>query len=137
MQIGEIIRTLFGAFIFVVGYMWIILKKLKDIKNFQMSSDDETIEGEIVDNKPFLFTGDVHPVALCLMNGIELKYEYRYFYSESQFPIGKKVELKISRASGLPYVRKDLIKDIILHLFFMIFFIIGICGGLYVLIYLR
>lgn len=126
-----------GALIFTVLLFYIVLKKIKYISELQMSSDDEMIKGKVVGQNTFLLTGDIHPVVLCNIDGSEVTYTYRYFYSEKKYPIGTGVELRMSKASRLPYDKKDLVKDMILTAFSLFFFSSALVVGLYVILFVR
>lgn len=131
------IQTVFCSLIFTFVYIYIVLKKIKDIKEIQMKSDDEIIKGKVIGRKPFLLTGDIQPVILCNINGSKVTYTYRYFYSEKKYPIGMEVELRMSNISGLLYDKKDLMKDLVLHLFFLLICSLGLGAGLYVIMLMR
>ena len=131
------IQIVFGSLIFTFVFIYALLKKIKDIKRIQMRRDDEIIKGKVIGREPYLLTGDISPVVLCNINGSKVTYTYRYIYSEKKYPIGTEVELKVSNISGLPYDKKDLTKDILLHLFFLLICILGTGAGLYVIIFMR
>ena len=123
--------------IFSLGFFYGIMKKIKDLTQIRMGKNDETIVGKVVGKKVYLPTGDIHPVVLCNVKGVEVSYVYRYIYNENKYPMGKEVLLKISSVSGLPYDKKDMIKDIMFHVFFLFFFCMCWIAGLYVLMFLR
>ena len=125
------------SFIFSLGFFYGIMKKIKDLTQIRMGKNDETIVGKVVGKRVYLPTGDIHPVVLCNVKGVEVSYVYRYIYNENKYPMGKEVLLKISSVSGLPYDKKDMIKDIMFHVFFLFFFCMGLVAGLYVLMFLR
>ena len=102
-----------------------------------MRPDDEVIKGKVIGRKPFLLTGDIRPFVLCNIDGLKVTYAYRYVYSEKKYPIGAEVKLKVSKLSGLPYDKKDLMKDILLHLFFLLICGLGTGAGLYVIIFMH
>lgn len=119
----------FGSFCFSLGFVYIVWKKLNEIRKICIGSEDESVKGIVVGKKTFLYTGDVHPIVSCKIKGSEILYQYRFYYNLSQFPLGKEVDLKVSRISGIPYDKKDLIKDILLHVFFLIICILGTVAG--------
>lgn len=125
------------SFIFSLGFFYGIMKKIKDLTQIRMGKNDETIVGKVVGKRVYLPTGDIHPVVLCNVKGVEVSYVYRYIYNENKYPMGKEVLLKISSVSGLPYDKKDMIKDIMFHVFFLFFFCMCWIAGLYVLMFLR
>lgn len=125
------------SFIFSLGFFYGIIKKIKDLTQIRMGKNDETIVGKVVGKRVYLPTGDIHPVVLCNVKGVEVSYVYRYIYNENKYPMGKEVLLKISSVSGLPYDKKDMIKDIMFHVFFLFFFCMCWIAGLYVLMFLR
>ena len=102
-----------------------------------MSSDDEMIKGKVIGKKLFLLTGDIHPIVQCNINGLEVTYTYRYFYSEKKYPIGTEAALMVSKISGLPYDKKDLVKDMIFSVFCLVFFSSILIVGLYVILFVR
>lgn len=136
-MIEKNIQIVFGSLIFTFVYIYIILKKIKDIKTIQMRPDDEIIKGKVIGRKPFLLTGDIRPLVLCNINGSKVMYTYRHIYNEKKYPVGTEVELKVSNISGLPYDKKDMMKDILLHLFFLLICSLGTGVGLYVIIFMR
>ena len=125
------------SFIFSLGFFYGIMKKIKDLTQIRMGKNDETIVGKVVGKRVYLPTGDIHPVVLCNVKGVEVSYVYRYIYNANKYPMGKEVLLKISSVSGLPYDKKDMIKDIMFHVFFLFFFCMCWIAGLYVLMFLR
>lgn len=127
----------FCSLFFSTLYIYFFIKKIKYIRQIQMRRGDKIIKGNIVENKIFLLTGDVHPIVSCDINGSERIYKYRYFYNEKKFPIGKEINLSISQISGLPYDKKDLIKDMVFYLFFSVFCILSLVVELYVFLFLR
>ncbi len=130
-------RTLLAAVIFTLLLFYILLKKIKYISELQMSSDDKMIKGKVIGKNLFLLTGDIHPIVQCNINGSEVTYTYRYFYSEKKYPIGTEVELKVSEISGLPYDKKDLVKDMIFTVFSLFFFSSILVACLYVILIAR
>ena len=133
----EEILTVLGSLSFSLGFIYLVIKKSKDIYQIHMGHSDELIKGKVVGKKIFLLTGDVHPIVLCNKNNSELIYVFRYFYNEKKYPLGMEIELKISNVSGLLYDKRDLMKDMLLHVFFLIICIFGTLAGLYVLLVLR
>lgn len=129
--------TVLSALIFTLLLFYILLKKIKYISELQIGSDDEMIKGKVVGKNLFLLTGDIHPIVQCNINGSEVTYTYRYFYSEKKYPIGTEVVLRMSKVSGLPYDKKDLVKDMILTAFSLFFSSSALIAGLYVILFVR
>lgn len=129
--------TLLSAVIFTLLLFYILLKKIRYISELQMSSKDEIIKGTVIGKKTFLLTGDIHPIVQCNINGSEVTYTYRYFYSEKKYPIGTEVELRVSKISGLPYDKKDLVRDMIFIAFSLLFFSSILVACLYVILLAR
>lgn len=129
--------TVLSALVFTLLLFYILLKKIKYISELQMSSDDEMIKGKVIEKKLFLLTGDIHPIVQCNIDGSEVTYTYRYFYSENKYPIGTEVALRVSKISGLPYDKKDLVKDMMFTVFSLFFFSSILMVGLYVILFVR
>lgn len=124
-DIMMVIISFISSLIFFYG----IMKKIKYLMEIHIGKNDEIIVGKVVGKRVYLPTGDIHPVVLCNVEGAEVSYVYRYIYNENKYPMGKEIELKLSRISGIPYDKKDLIKDILLHVFFLIICVLGTIAG--------
>ena len=111
--------------------LYIVIDRIKNILRIKMGKADETVIGKIVGRKPFLFTGDISPIVECNQHNSTFVYTYHYFYSKEKYPLGGRVELKLSKKSGLLYDKKDLIKELVLYVFGFLLFesglIVGIC----------
>lgn len=113
----------------IMGFIC-LYRIIKEIRTIKINSDDGTIIATVVDAHVFT-TGDVRPILLYTVNGENKKYTYHFYHRLKEFPIGKEVELRLSRASGLAYDKKDLIQGILMNVFSIIF----VFGGFLLFLY--
>lgn len=126
--LGCLVGTIMGIIALIMIF--------KEIKKIKIGSNNGDIKATVVEWRLF-YTGDIRPVLLYTVDGKERKYEYHFYHNKEEYPIGKEVNLKFSRVSGLAYDKKDLIKGLLLRLFATLFFAGGLLIGIYVLFVLR
>ena len=131
MDIKEVLLII-GCLIASVMGVLCLIKILKEISEIKMSSADRDIKAIVVDAYVFM-TGDIRPVLTYTVNEKDKKYVYHFYHNLKEFPIGKEVNLKLSNISGMAYDKKDLIQRLLFDLFGTIFYVTGLCAGIYIM----
>lgn len=106
-----------------------LLLRINEFKKYKISADDGKIKAVVVGHNA-AYKGDICPIVSYVVDGNEKQYEYSFYHFEKEFPIGKEVDLKLSKASGLAYNKKDLIQGIVFWLFFTFFCSAGVLVGI-------
>lgn len=126
----RIILIVFGSLFFGILDTYFFVKKIIDTKEIKISPNDEDIKAKVIGWDLFI-TGDIRPILLYRINGEEKRYTCRFYYSTKKYPIGREVDLKISKISRLAYDKKDLRKDFFFHLFRILYWILCLLISFY------
>lgn len=101
------------AVLIVLKYLSLLVKEIN--KFLRIKSDDIDIDATVINIVPHV-TGDVQPILQYNIDGSAKKYTYRYYCSPEKYSIGDKVTIKLSKKSGLVYVKEDLLKGLLFRL---------------------
>lgn len=123
MEIKEILYIC-GSLVFVVMGMIGFVKIIKEIRIIKMSPHDSVIKAKVI-NWHIFTTGDIRPILSYTVNGQTQIYEFHFFHSRKEYPIGEMINLKLSNASGLAYDKKDLIQGLLMTTFSLLLFVVA------------
>lgn len=115
---------------FLVLYIVIIVRTLKEIKTIKMRRDDREIKAVVIKLLPS-FIGDVRPVLQYYVEGVEKHYSYHFPHFVEENPIGKEMTLQLSEESRLAYDRKDIMKGLRYLIYGGLFILVGLIAVCY------
>lgn len=115
---------------FLVLYIVIIVRNVKEIRTIKMKRDDREIKAVVIKLLPS-FIGDVRPVLQYYVDGVEKHYSYHFPHFVEENPIGKEMALQLSEESGLAYDRKDIMKGLRYLIYGGVFFLAGLIAVCY------
>lgn len=110
---------------FLVLYIVIIVRNVKEIRTIKMKRDDREIKAVVIKLLPS-FIGDVRPVLQYYVDGVEKHYSYHFPHFVEENPIGKEMALQLSEKSGLAYDRRDIMKELWTYVILLIIFVFGL-----------
>lgn len=121
------LMALLCLFVLFVNFIELI-KEIKEIRKIKVTRNDKEIKAVVIDSLPYI-TRDIRPILRYVVEGIEKKYIYHFYYNPKKYPIGKEMTLKLSEDSSLAYDRMDLAKAFIYQLFAAMLsaFLVWIC----------
>ena len=114
---------------FVGVAFFLMIKLVDEVRKIKISKSDSYVKAIVVNWRSFP-TGDITPIVMYKVNGVEKIYNFHFVHNRKEYPIGKEIFLQLSNKSGLAYEKKDLIQGFCVILFVIFFFGCGLAIGI-------
>ncbi len=120
---------------FVAVSLFLMIRLVDEVRKIKISKYDDYVKAVVV-NWRYFTTGDITPIVMYKVNGVEKIYRFHFVHNRKEYPIGKEIYLQLSSTSGLAYDKKDLKQGFCFIMFAILFFGCALTVGIiYILLF--
>ena len=114
---------------FVAVSLFLMIRLVDEVRKIKIGKCDNYVKAVVVNWRCFT-TGDITPIVMYKVNGVEKIYRFHFVHNRKEYPIGKEIYLQLSSTSGLAYDKKDLKQGFCFIMFAILFFGCGLTVGI-------